>query len=546
MEYYFSVVRTILMKNLFALLFLGLIGSILFLATLRGIAGNPPASSIKNNLDQATKPFELSPERGRFLLTQNLSEYHSFALSQEQGNAALPDVGYYKGKYFIFFAPGISLFALPFYNIGLHYNLSQVFSFSMIGIFSVFNLLFVFLIARSILKLPIWAGLLASIIYGFGSVGWSYSGTLYQHQPTVFFIMASFYAVWQYKMHRTWGFLWGFFIWTNYALAMLIDYPNAILMLPVMIYFLLVSIRIKKTEDNYKISFRFAIIFTSLFFIIITVLHGYYNYQNFGGSTKVSGDLVGYQTIKRLKLDQGNPAQNLIKIDELSRKKNPVNSITEYNLVRGGYELLIAPDKGIFIFNPIFLLGILGIIYAFKKLTLEKSILMSLAVTNLFFYSSWVDPWGGWAFGPRYLIPSMAVLSLFVSLLLVEVKHKFLMRILTFFFLAFSVAVSLLGALTTNAVPPSTEAIPLKIKDGFMFNVDFLTTNRSSSFVYNTYFHQQMSLIQYYEIIFSVVMVIIFIVLFILPLFSKKAHHDIAILTSDGTLKEKGGISPGN
>lgn len=508
------------MKNFIAIVFLLIIGSVLFFATLRGISGNPPAKSIKNNLDHATKPFELSPERGRYLLTQNISEHNSFALSKEQADAAYPDVGYYKGNYFIYFAPGISLLALPFYNFGSHYNMAQVASYSVVTIFSIFNLVFIFLIAKTILKLPIWAGLLASLIYGFGSVGWSYSGTLYQHQPTVFFIMASFYAIWQYKMHKRWGFIWGLFVWTNYALAILIDYPNVILMLPVMVYFFIVSLNLKKDDDTYKISFRVSFLLTAIFFVIISLFHGYINHQNYGGWTKVSGALIGYKVIKEKHLDQGDLDKNIKKINEIASKKNPVKFLTETNLVRSSDTLLIAPDKGIFIFNPIFLLSLGGIYYAWKKMTLEKGIMLSLVIVNLFFYSSWADPWGGWAFGPRYLIPSIGVLSLFVMMFLVEVRYKFLMRFLAFFLLAFSVAVSLLGALTTNSVPPITEAIYLKMKYGFMYNVDFLKNGLSSSFIFNTYVHNHMSLLQYYEIIFGTVMTIVFILLFIFPLVS--------------------------
>lgn len=219
--------------------------------------------------------------------------------------------------------------------------------------------------------------------------------------------------------------------------------------------------------------------------------------------------------------------ENNKKIKEIASKKASARFFKEDNLVRSANTLLIAPDKGIFIFNPIFFLGIFGVIYAFKKLTIEKSILISLVLVNLFFYSSWGDPWGGWAFGPRYLIPSMAILSLFVALFLVEVKYKFIMKIVAFVLLAFSVAVSLLGALTTNAVPPITEAIPLKMKSGFPFNIDFLLHDRSSSYVYTTYFHSSMNLIQYYEIIFGIVMAIAFIVLFILPYLPSRQSNSL-------------------
>ena len=177
------------MKNIFILVFLLILGLFYYSVTLKGIPGNPVPADIKQNLSSATKPLELSPERGRFILTYSLAENKSFALSNELGEAAAPDVGIHDGKYYIFFGPGISLLALPFYLIGKNYNLSQVFSFSTIAFFATLNLLLIYLIAKNIIKIPGWAALLASLIFGFGSTAWSYAVTLYQHQVTTFFIL---------------------------------------------------------------------------------------------------------------------------------------------------------------------------------------------------------------------------------------------------------------------------------------------------------------------------------------------------------------------
>jgi len=98
--------------------------------------------------------------------------------------------------------------------------------------------------------------------------------------------------------------------------------------------------------------------------------------------------------------------------------------------------------------------------------------------------------------------------------------NKIISKLITFPLIAFSVAISLLGALTTNAVPPITEAVYLKMKYGFMYNIDFLKAGRSSSFLYNTYFKNSLSLIEYYEIIFGIVIGIVFIVLLYFPLIS--------------------------
>ena len=117
------------MKNFITLTLLLLFCITLYTLTVRGQFGNLRADQVKGNLDQATKPFELSPERGRYILTLSLSEYKSFALTQELADAAFPDIGYYKGRYYLYFAPGISLLSLPLFNLGKNFNLSQVAAF---------------------------------------------------------------------------------------------------------------------------------------------------------------------------------------------------------------------------------------------------------------------------------------------------------------------------------------------------------------------------------------------------------------------------------
>src|SRR3989344_8706091 len=118
------------MKKIFPYLIIIILGVILFSLTIRGIAGNPDASMFKNNLDQATKPFELSPERGRYAHVFSLAESNKYDLTQEWADAVYPDVGYYQGRFYSFLAPGISYLALPFYMLGKAYGLAQVGTFA--------------------------------------------------------------------------------------------------------------------------------------------------------------------------------------------------------------------------------------------------------------------------------------------------------------------------------------------------------------------------------------------------------------------------------
>ncbi|OGH10559.1 MAG: hypothetical protein A2857_06730 [Candidatus Levybacteria bacterium RIFCSPHIGHO2_01_FULL_36_15] len=509
-------------KNNIFIYILILISVLLYVFTLRGIYGNPNGNMIKNNLDQATRPFELSPERGRYILSMSLADNKSFSLSQTLADAAYPDVGYYQGRFYINFAPGISLISLPFYLIGKYFNLSQMFSFFSISIFALLNIFLLFKISKNLFKLPDWISVFVSIVFAFASTSWSYAITLYQHHVTTFFIISSFYAVWKYKQNKKRSFFWAIFIWFNYALAILIDYPNAILMLPIMIYFFLSSFKISKLKEKIQINFRLGIVLTSFIFILITGLHGYYNFVNFGGWNKVSGGLVSYKIIKEQKLL--NKQSGKIVIEQMKEKKDNSGFFKEERIPFGIYELLIAPDKGIFVFSPIFILALVGIFFTIKQVNLEKAILLATVGVNLFLYSSWGDPWGGWAYGPRYLIISMAVLSIFIGIFLHKIKFKLLGKIVTFVLFAFSSAVALLGALTTNAVPPKIEADYLNMKYGFMLNIDFLKNNRSGTFVYSHFLSDNLSLINYFLIIFAVLLLMAFIVLFILPKIEKNEN----------------------
>ena len=233
----------------------------LFVATIKGTSGNPSAKEIRTQ-DQATEPFELSPERGRYAHTVALAENGSFSLTQDLADAVYPDVGYVDGRFYSFFAPGISIFAVPFYKLGSYFNLAQVTTFSIISLFALGTMFFLYRIGKDIFNLSIANALLAPVLFAFGSTAWSYATTLYQHHLTTFFIISSFYAVWRYGKKTRLSFLWGAYIWAAYALAFTVDYPNLVLMLPVMVYFFLSSVTFATVKKKLRTSLRPAFLLT--------------------------------------------------------------------------------------------------------------------------------------------------------------------------------------------------------------------------------------------------------------------------------------------
>ncbi|MDD5108221.1 MAG: hypothetical protein PHC29_01740 [Candidatus Omnitrophica bacterium] len=69
-------------------------------------------------------------------------------------------------------------------------------------------------------------------------------------------------------------------------------------------------------------------------------------------------------------------------------------------------KLLYWLDKGIFIYNPLFILGILGYYKLFKLTPKEAIFLFSIILINFFLTSTWYGWHGNWSWGPRYLVPT--------------------------------------------------------------------------------------------------------------------------------------------
>lgn len=70
-----------------------------------------------------------------------------------------------------------------------------------------------------------------------------------------------------------------------------------------------------------------------------------------------------------------------------------------------GARLLYWLDKGVFIYNPIFIPGILGYYQFFRMFKKEALFFASLIALNFILTSSWYGWHGGWSWGPRYLVP---------------------------------------------------------------------------------------------------------------------------------------------
>ena len=194
---------------------------------------------------------------------------------------------------------------------------------------------------------------------------------------------------------------------------------------------------------------------------------------------------------------------------------------------------MISPDRGIIYYAPVVLFGIAGIIIAIRKKIQMTSVLVAVIGANILLYSMWGDPWGGWAFGSRYLIPTYAILSIFTAIAINRWGNKILFVIPFILVSFYSVGVNVLGAITTSAMPPKIEVLALeKIsntvqKYDYFRNWDYLSGGNSKSFIYQTFLEKYISSVTFYGILtISICLVLGFLIIYQYVYSRKGASND--------------------
>lgn len=486
-------------------LFLMLICILILVLTLNGRSGNPNEDTINGSYWNSNGPFA-SAQRARFALTYSLAEIGKVHFSPTIAKFALPDLGFINGKYVSIFAPGVSFMVLPGYLIGRQFLISQLGAYVSISLFAFINLLLITKIAKKLgaEKIP---AVLSAFIFTFATPAFSYAGNLYQHHISLFFILLVIKIFLEKRSQRR-----IFLIFFLSGLATIIDYPNAILLAPVLVavFFQLFNIKTSRTHlTTSLISIFFAIILPGL------TLYTYNLYAH-KDPFMLSGSVPDVVKIGK------NGAPTLYnEVNEHAYSPNQPKKALEFfstrNSIVGIYTHLISPDRGIIFYAPIAIFGILGM---HRLVTKEKKALLLIILFNLTLYSFWGDPWGGWSFGSRYLIPSYAILTVFMSLFLSEIDKKSIITKESFYLVAiYSLSINTLGAVTTTLIPPKVEVQFLEDftkrveKYTYLRNLDYLFENHSESFVFNEYLSNRIPLVYFYLIIITL-LVLLFSYLF--------------------------------
>jgi hypothetical protein len=494
-------------------------------ACLRGNIGNPTPADLQEKLWTNDGPLELSPERGRFALTYSLIEDNSLSFSVPIARFAIPDLGYKNGKYVSLFAPGVSFIVAPGYIIGRYFGISQAGTNVVIVLFALANAILIYRILRRI-SIDQTSARLAALIFLFASPAFNYAVTLYQHHISTFLLLGSVYLL----LTRT---SWTAYavIWFLIALSIPVDYPNLFLMLPIAFWALNNTLRITTTMQGNILRISMLKLFSISAVLLPLGFFLWFNNASYGNPMQFSGTVA---TVKAIDQNGKPTAPENASITDREKYINPEkqqksasNFFRSRALVNGLFILLFSPDRGLLYFAPFILLVIPGLLVAYRLASHLTVIMLSIIGINILLYSMWGDPWGGWAFGPRYLIPTCAFASLLLGMILSQWRGRLLYTLAFIIIISFSILVNTAGALTSSANPPRIEVLNLEKLSGreekytFERNIDMLREGRSKSILYNAVFKQSITAWGYYKIITGII-ISTAIILTILTLYKSK------------------------
>lgn len=495
-----------------------LLAGVILAFSIRGNVGDP--IYYQDAIDSRVGgPFESTNSTARYVLIEAMVKNNSFFFTPDQAQSASPDVSEYKGRYMSLFTPGVSFIGIPFFIFGDMIGFPQLITFLSVFLFALLNMYLVYRLAR-LLGGNTWASIFSGFAFLFATNALTYAHTLTQHHMSTSVILIGLLTALGKKN------IWNALIFgAAIGIGTLIDIPNLLMMVPIGLYMFVSYFSMTHVKPKIKLSVNASVLGLLLGVIPFIMLFGYYNYQTTGSYTTLA------QSIGRPKgLDS---APDLKSIKKTQVKENTDSSFKlpfETRLQIGGiYTLLISDERSWLFYSPIVLLGIPGLFFAYRKRSIRTTaaITASVIIVNISIYTMFHDPWGGWSFGPRYLIPSAALLSAGVAVLLTRYQKNYILLPIIVLAFAYSSVISATGALTTNAIPPKVEAInlPSPIPYTYEYNFQMLEKNQLSGLVYNLYLANSVSA-SVFTYIYSSVIIISGGVLLLLNFISKKNYDN--------------------
>lgn len=464
---------------------------LLLLGMLSVVKGD--IDSLRNNAtymsNQVGSPFESTHTTSRYSLITALVQDKSIFLSPRLAAFSSPDLTKIGDKYISIFTPGVALLSTPAYMIGNMFGYPQLFTFFFISLVSIAN---IFLVQHLSIKLgsSSTAGLVSGLIFAFATNSLVYSSTLTQHNLSVLLILSTIILAFKevsYKNTLFFGFISG--------LAIIVDIPNVFLIAPQTLYLIFKHLNILKIKEKTIFSIKLSIFGLIIGLLPSLAIFGSYNYLATGHPLKLG------QRLGRAIYPPEVPIESQKIIPTDSHNKEKFKQFDTERQIDGYDILLFSKTRGLLRYSPVLIFAFLGLfaVYKSKNSSNILQIVIGGILINIILYAMFNDPWGGWAFGPRYLIPASALLCSALGYSITLYGKKLLFALIFLPSLWYSIYLNFAGAITTSVVPPSvyTQNLVDKIHDNYKYNFGLIEKNKSSSLIYNAFLSKYLTLKNY-------------------------------------------------
>ena len=318
---------------------------------------------------------------------------HSFVLGNGSnftpGTRSVPgsvDDFLYNGNYYSALAPGTAILALPFSGIGFVldggftlFGYSSLFAEFSVALANAIAASLVYLVGRFFFDKKISTFL--AFAYAFATISWPFATYLFQSDVSAMFcLLAIYFVIRGTRLHEgraTSAVLAG----SAVAVAMLVDYINAIFLPILLLYLILSSMKDRQPFARSALGFGATA-------LLGVVLIGLYNYVNFG-SPLLGGEQL-YLHASSVFYEFSTP------------------------LYSGAFLNLFSPYRGLFVYCVFLVLGLFGYYRMIRRSRYRReALLFVVCFLGIFVpYSMWYIPSGGESFGPRFLAAAIPFLLL--------------------------------------------------------------------------------------------------------------------------------------
>ncbi|QQG49404.1 MAG: glycosyltransferase family 39 protein [archaeon] len=355
--------------------------------------------------------------------------HHSFAIGQVgdfQKNSV--DIFAYNGSYYSASAPGAAILAFPFVALGFYLQ----------GGFAVFGYvlptseLFV-AIANSLAAFVLYrigkdfffgelAAAFVAFSYAFSTISWPFATFFFQSDVSALFVLSSVYFLLSASKGEPGhpsrdALLCG----VSVGVALTVDYVDGILIFPILGYLLLGS------KGPRAARLERGVLFTMASAAGVLLLFAY-NYASFGNPFAAS--------------------------EQVYLGGAGVLGAFSFPLLDGAYLNLFTPLRGIFVYSPVLLVGVVGLLGSLRPSKFDSRVAMLLVLFLCIFvpYSMWYAPTAGNSYGPRFLVAAIPLLLIPAGFIL-ETLRSALRRSLVYLLYLAGVVLSGLASFV-GAVPP--------------------------------------------------------------------------------------------